>query len=1677
MSSNAIKLLNPLMNPSGYLTTVDQIYDPYKGKTQQELNNEIGRNIDSINNYYAVYNSSIFEGTDIYNEMNWVLIPNKDGIEMPSMDPINRYLWNYEIIVYTDGEAQKSEPTVIGVYGQGRGISSIKYWYLINNDKDNRPSVDDEEWNEYSEATTDEAKYLWRKTETFYTDDNVNPEITIELMGVHGTPGIDGSNREYVYILLSDIETDESGNIIPSRPAAPTAVNNTSNDSLSDESKKLGWSDEPSDVTKDKPYLWISDRKKPQGASTWQEYSEPKLWAIYGKSIISIISKYAINNDSANPPSLDEKENGESVWKDKSPAVTTEKPFLWKYTQTILSGNDEREEFELIGSKGEKGNDGLDVEYIYIRTETWDGTENDKPILPIPLEDNNGNTNTNVNDFIPKGWSDEPEGVSKDVPYQWMRMRKKDSQNNVWGDFSEAKLWAVYGKSVLNIEKLYQISNDPDNHPDETDDDNDTNINNWLKVSPAVTDAKPYLWEKTITTMTGGGENITYALIGVKGKPGTDGADIEYIYTKTKTWDGTDEGKPSIPSTGTVPEIGEDGKLTGNRIEGSSIDNDFVPTGWTDEPEDASSDYIYIWCSMRKKNVGSSTWANFSTPKVWAKYGEDGNSLLSSESEYARSSSSDIIPGTVDEEGKDISGWDSSTGWQSSSPIVTEEYPFLWRKTIMTYSKPFESETETSKIIYEMIGVKGNKGVDGSDVEYAYLLAKSIETNEDGVIIKPTTPIGSVEGNNTKEQWSDDPFDVDEIYKYEWISYRKFNGTTWGEWQEPKLWAKFGSDGVTPISIDNKYMISSTYEDNPDSTKDVPTNYLKDDVVQWQSSSPATNNTYKYLWKKTITTYSKDIEIDGVMSENKEVITYDMVGTHGDPGVDGSTVDYIYALTKNNVKPKGYDKITAPLNQSKESDGETWYDEPQDITDKMQYLWISSAEKESGSSDWSSYSTPTLWAKFGVDGNSIISVEVSYLKSASSTLNDDIANSNEATPLPNEAESDVWYTSSPELDSDNKYLWKRTKLTYNRVLTGTTNGNIDYKYEMIGSLGDPGIDGAGSEWAYYLATDDNNFPTSGPTGEVNSNPTEKNPNIWTDDPQGVDKTYRYEFVSKRSKSAGGEFGAWSKPAIYSRYSIDGVSIVESSAYFTTSDSSTTPNIDKSLNDEGETYYKNYEGYINYLKGLGWNESISNAIDKYIFEVQLVKYSDLTYDIWGPSLKSSPGKQGEKGVGIKTITEYYGVSASSQTTPTVWETNPSEAKMSINNRYLWNYEVVTYTDGSANETTPIIIGTYSVGIKSIKKYYRICNSDTITPDDDPETSGIETIDDSSTGLPSGPWDMYENLKYLPVDDWAETSPTVTDEYPYLWEKTVTVLDDDGGETITYTCVGSKGVDSLTEEYIYCGSNTLYELEKDLERLKPKYPTDLTENWEARSTNDYIPSGWSDDMPILNESKKYAYMSKRSKLPRMLMKHDGTLEEIPITSSFKPMKALWGEYSTPKLYAQYTVDGRGIERIEEWYKVSSVKVTENNIPEYKDNVDDYVEQNGWVYNSAPEVNSVSQYLYNCERIKYTNGDENITNPSLIGNYSKDPVQLICDKPIISHPIDPDTEETLTERTYTVYVRLVRGGEFLDISNYTLTASVVAESESYDEDLDSDVTDYATSSSSSEEPTDDTTVLDQM
>ena len=465
---------NPLLSITGKLTTADQILDLNTGKTQSEINGET-KTIKDIGNYYAVYHSPFYEGEDIYNELAWVLIPNDSGTPMPQLNQTDRYLWNYEIIEYSNGgEPTRTTPTVIGVYGESRGIAEIIYSYQIS-DSDKLNDVVNGNWETNSPATTDKYRYLWRKSVTYYTDDpnKLDPTTNYEIIGVHGERGIDANNIEYIY-KLSD-EKDLSGE--PKRPDTPTAADDKTNDSISEESIQNGWTDEPKDITPNMPYLWISIREKKADSDTWDPYNTPTLWAVYGKSIINISEKYAIWNSGENGPEL--KENliyededsslyGELVWQEKSPATTNEYRYLWKWTKTELTAGDIRDIAELIGTQGQKGIDGMDIEYIYKTVAEWDGTDSGKPQLPNPLEDNNGNKDTQKDDFIPKDWSDEPMDVSETMPYQFMRFRKKDKSTGQWLDFSGSKLWAIYGKSILDIDKSYVTSSNYKHefHPD-----------------------------------------------------------------------------------------------------------------------------------------------------------------------------------------------------------------------------------------------------------------------------------------------------------------------------------------------------------------------------------------------------------------------------------------------------------------------------------------------------------------------------------------------------------------------------------------------------------------------------------------------------------------------------------------------------------------------------------------------------------------------------------------------------------------------------------------------------------------------------------------------------------------------------------------------------------------------------------------------------------------------------------------------------------------------------------------------------------------------------------------------------------------------------------------------------------------------------------------------------------
>ena len=72
-------------------------------------------------------------------------------------------------------------------------------------------------------------------------------------------------------------------------------------------------------------------------------------------------------------------------------------------------------------------------------------------------------------------------------------------------------------------------------------------------------------------------------------------------------------------------------------------------------------------------------------------------------------------------------------------------------------------------------------------------------------------------------------------------------------------------------------------------------------------------------------------------------------------------------------------------------------------------------------------------------------------------------------------------------------------------------------------------------------------------------------------------------------------------------------------------------------------------------------------------------------------KGDKGDTGAAGVGIKSITEYYAVSASNTTAPTSW--NTSVPTMTTTNKYLWNYERITYTNNTTSDSSKRVIGVY------------------------------------------------------------------------------------------------------------------------------------------------------------------------------------------------------------------------------------------------------------------------------------------------------------------------------------------------------------------------------------------------
>ena len=204
--------------------------------------------------------------------------------------------------------------------------------------------------------------------------------------------------------------------------------------------------------------------------------------------------------------------------------------------------------------------------------------------------------------------------------------------------------------------------------------------------------------------------------------------------------------------------------------------------------------------------------------------------------------------------------------------------------------------------------------------------------------------------------------------------------------------------------------------------------------------------------------------------------------------------------------------------------------------------------------------------------------------------------------------------------------------------------------------------------------------------------------------------------------------------------------------------------DSSYDNNGASEWQGGQGQnLGDLSGKGWQFDVFTFKFAHIptsMRFDAIYARDFTGDLYIRDLKLEVGKvdnpvwtpapQDLAGKGISSITNYYLASSSGSGVTTGaggWSTSPQN--IDATKKYLWNYEVTSYTDGSSTTIAPHIIGVYGStgatgaagkGISSITEWYALSTNTTA-----PSDSLFKTTVPTMTATDKYLWN-YEHIVY-------------------------------------------------------------------------------------------------------------------------------------------------------------------------------------------------------------------------------------------------------------------------------------------------------------------------------------------
>ena len=520
-------------------------------------------------------------------------------------------------------------------------LGSEPYWDITSGDLNNCPTG----WS--TDMTFESDKYTWMAS-AFFSKNNAGAMVgswegPICITGKPGEPGKDGSSFEFIYALTRDTT---------SKPNYPTT--------LADKKRLF---DEAESGDDSSHYATWNGQKWYDRAQAIDSTNNKACWAAQRV-------KYSTNSD----------------W------IYSNSPILW-------------------ANWGSDGTDGDGVEYIFFQTDDahqaagkwYSDAANFNISYTNPGTVNGVTTNydNTLDDWVPQGWTDEPQDVSEDVFYEFCSIRK--SKNGVWQEFSVPSLWAKYamdGKDGASIEYVFACTND-DLTPEQVSVDNaaanadgahttdeylpNFNFNGTIVKATdnqvSVTENNQYQWVSLRRRKRGATEweDFSHPAIWTKyterGYNGDTYATAQLFIAHT-TYD--ESNPPAVPVVTSTYDVNT-----------RTVIN--PPTGW-DKSATKTTDKPYIWTiwGSFSENTGNQVgeWSKpYCITGAPGPAGEDGDEI---EEVYCLNNAA-VIP-TINSSGTDQNGkTKSEDGFLpkfvfngeskdsvASQPSVTEELPYCY---------------------------------------------------------------------------------------------------------------------------------------------------------------------------------------------------------------------------------------------------------------------------------------------------------------------------------------------------------------------------------------------------------------------------------------------------------------------------------------------------------------------------------------------------------------------------------------------------------------------------------------------------------------------------------------------------------------------------------------------------------------------------------------------------------------------------------------------------------------------------------------------------------------------------------------------------------------------------------------------------------------------------------------